>query len=159
MRLPLLFSVIFLIACRDSPVEPNTDVGLRVWATVSPRSISLRDTTIGLRIRVYVENPTDDEIRVVSGGPPYVFTSDPAKSKGLWGSYRVMNPDGTMRGGPASDWWGQPEYVYKARRAEFQETLLPMKSWIRSDLQPGTYTIRAWFNAREGRSAEFTVRP
>ena len=161
MEVPIAIIALILgvLGCSDNPVEPNTDVGLRVWAEVSPRSFSLRDTTIGLRIRVYVVNPTSDEIRVISGGPPYRFTSDPSQSIGLWGSYRIMEPSGVMRGGPATDWWGQPEYVLGAGDGGYEEALVPMKDWIKRDLHVGTYTIRPWFNAREGKSVTFTVTP
>ena len=55
----------------DNTLEPNTDVGLRVWADVSPRILNIRDTAATLIIRVYVENGSSHEITVVSGGPPY----------------------------------------------------------------------------------------
>lgn len=67
--------------CGENPLQPNTDVGLRVWAAVSPSSISIRDTTATLRIRVYVANPTSHEITVSTGGPPYVSTTNPQIAK------------------------------------------------------------------------------
>lgn len=160
LRFLILSAIATLVsACGENPLQPNTDIGLRVWATVSPSSVSLRDATDSLRIRVYVANPADREITVITGGPPYVNTSNPANSKGLWGSFRIMDPGGFMRGGPAADWFGQPRYVFEPKRSEYGEHVLSLKEWIANGLKPGVYTIRSWFNAREGESARFTVNP
>ena len=152
MRIAIIASIIVVLGCGENPMEPNTDIGFRVWADVAPRSVSLRDTTIALRIRVYVANPTNHEIRVMTA-------SDPSKSVGLWGRYRIMDPSGAMRGGPATDWFGQSEYVIGPRKSDYLESFVPLKAWIKGDLKVGTYTIRAWFNTREGESVRFTVTP
>jgi len=63
MRFLILSAMATLVsACSENPLQPNTDIGLRVWDTVSPSSVSVRDnTTDSLRIRVYVANPTDGQ--------------------------------------------------------------------------------------------------
>ena len=70
-----------------------------------------------------------------------------------------MDPSDAMRGGPATDWFGESEYVLGSRRTDYAESLVPLKAWIKHDLKVGTYTIRAWFNTREGESVTFTVVP
>jgi hypothetical protein len=148
-----------LAACSDNPIEPNTDIGLRVWAAVSPSSVSVRDTGAMLRVRVHIANPTTHEIRINTGGPPYVSAANPADSKGLFASYRFVEPGGVMRAGPASDWFGQSEYVFAPQHGKYVEAIVPLKSWIEDGLQPGLYTIRSWMNGREGASARFSVYP
>ena len=113
-----------------------------------------------IRIRVYVANPSNREIRV-SGGPPFSFTSDPAESKGIWGSFRIANSMSPLNAGPNTDWWGQPVYVFPPRRAEYNEAEIALREWAAGGwaLAPGRYRVRAWFNGREGESADFTLTP
>ena len=63
-----------------------------------------RDSTTVLHMRVLVANQTDHEIRVVSGGPPYVFTNDAAHTRGLWGSLRIARGTDSLHAGPSVDW-------------------------------------------------------
>jgi hypothetical protein len=157
----VLFGIAPLASCRDYPLTPNTDVGLRVWAEVSPRIISMRDTSTALHIRVVVQNASDEDIAVVSGGPPYKFTNDPAESSGLWGSMRIARGSNLLHAGPNVDWWGQSVYTFRARTAEASDYVVTMKSWIKEGwpIEPGQYTVRAWFNGREGENTTFIVEP
>lgn len=43
----------------ESPVAPNTRLGLRVWPDVAPATLSVSNSTATLPILVYVENPTN----------------------------------------------------------------------------------------------------
>jgi hypothetical protein len=147
-------------ACSDG-LAPNTDVGLRVWAEVIPASVSVRDSAAVLRIRVNVHNPSRRVIRVVSGGPPYVFTSDPAQSRGLWGSFRIACDSSPLNCGPNTDWWGDSAYVFAPRTTQYDETVITLRTWKEGGwaLRPGPYRVRAWFNAREGESALLVMLP
>jgi hypothetical protein len=151
----------FLGACSDSIVAPNTDIGLSVWAEVSPSTASVSDTAAALRIRLYVSNTSFKEIRVRSGGPPYGFTNDPAMSQGLWGSVRIASDSDALNAGPSVDWWGDSVYVFPPLDREYNERLWTLKEWrsLGWPLVPGRYRVRSWFNAREGRSADFVLTP
>jgi hypothetical protein len=151
-----------LTACADSPLAPNTDVGLRVWATVSPASVSVRDSAAAaLRIRIHVHNPSNHVIRVVSGGPPYTFTGDPSQSRGLWGSFRIACDRSPLNCGPNTDWFGDSVYVFAPRTTEYSEAVITLRAWKHDGwpLLPGHYIVRAWFNGREGESAPLLLRP
>jgi hypothetical protein len=159
----LLTAVAILSSCADSIIGPNTDVGLSVWTQVSPPILSIRDTTTVLRIRVFVGNKTDHEIRVVSGGPPYVFTfgSEPVPHSGLWGSLRIAGDSSAMNAGPGVDWWGDSVYVFPAHRAAYNEQATTLREWKARGwaVRVGNYVARGWFNGREGRSAPFYFVP
>jgi hypothetical protein len=157
----LLSALVCLCSCSDSIIGPNTDVGLSVWAEVSPTSVSIRDSTTVLRMRVYVGNASYHEIQVVSGGPPYRFTGDPNRSQGLWGSLRIATDADPLNAGPNTDWWGDSVYVFAPRHAEYNETLVTLRDWRAGGwvVAPGRYTVRSWFNAREGKSAAFILTP
>ena len=112
MRLTLLISaLVCLCSCGDNIVGPNTDVGPSVWTEVSPPFLSIRDSTTVLHMKVFVGNKSDREIRVVSGGPPYVFTNNPTQTRGLWGSLRIATDTDPLHAGPSIDWWGNSVYV------------------------------------------------
>jgi hypothetical protein len=161
---PVWLLALGLAACRDAPLAPatpNTDLGLRVWAEVSPARVSVRDTARVLRIRVYVTNPRGDSVRVVSGGPPYVFTPDPSRSVGLWGSVRIGSAASPLNAGPNVDWWGDSVYVLPPRATMYDEYRVRLGDWRAGGwpLAAGDYRVRGWFNAREGASAELVLIP
>ena len=160
-RSALGLAVLGLLACGESPVAPNTDVGLHVWATVSPVAVDVRDSTAVLDLRVNVENLSSRPIRVVSGGPPYVFTGDPAKSRGLWGSIRIANDASLLNAGPNVDWWGDSVYVIGAHQVQYNEYAVTLQQWRAGGwaVAPGSYRVRGWFNGHEGRSATLTLLP
>jgi len=160
-RMSLALASLALTACFDRISAPNTDVGLSVWATVAPARLSVRDTMIPIHIRVHIGNPSSEEIRVVSGGPPYVFTPDPARSKGLIGGFRIARDTNQFNAGPNTDWWGQPEYVYAPRSVQYSERVLTLADWKKGGwpVVPGVYRVRGWFNAREGKEAFLIITP
>jgi hypothetical protein len=164
MRFALpLSAIIFLCSCGDSIIGPNTDVGLSVWTEVSPAFLSIRDTTTVLHMRVFVGNKTNHEIRVVSGGPPYVFTfgNEPLPHSGLWGSLRIARGADLLNAGPGVDWWGDSVYVFPAHYAEYNEQAMTLREWkVRGwPVTVGNYIARGWFNGREGKSAAFFFVP
>lgn len=156
-----LVALLALGACFDRISAPNTDVGLSVWAGVAPATLSVRDSMIPIHIRVYIANPSSEEIRVVSGGPPYRFTSDPAQSKGLIGSFRIARDTNQLNAGPNTDWWGQPEYVFAPRSVQASERVLTLAEWKKGGwpVVPGVYRVRGWFNGREGKEARLILTP
>ena len=162
MRFALRLAVLaVLCACSDNIVGPNTDVGLSVWTEVSPPILSIRDTTTVLHIRVVVANKTDHEIRVVSGGPPYVFVNDPLPHSGLWGSLRIASENNPLNAGPSVDWWGDSVYVFPAHDIQWEELAETLHEWKAHGWQPkvGNYVARGWFNGREGKSKQFYFVP
>ena len=155
------FALTGLVACADRLVAPNTDIGLRVWATVSPAMISIRDSTATVHLQVRVHNPSDRSIRVVSGGPPYRFTTDPANSRGLWGSIRIANRFSALNAGPNVDWWGDSVYVIAPHQVQLNEYAITLAEWRKRGWipTPGALTVRSWFNGREGGSAALILVP
>jgi hypothetical protein len=147
----------------ESPVapKPNTPIGLRVWTEVAPTSLSIGDSTATLRIRVYVENPAGDTLRVRSGGPPYIFTSDPAQSQGLEESFRIASATDFLNAGPDTDYWGDSVYVFPPHDMEYTEAVVSIRQWRAGGwpLIPGPLRVRSWFNGREGSSASFQLVP
>lgn len=147
----------------DSPTapEPNTPIGLLVWAEVIPDSVAISDSTATLRIRVYVENPAGDTLRVTSGGPPYVFTRDPAQSRGLEESFRIASATDSLHAGPSFDYWGKAVYVFPPYDAEYTEAVISIREWRAEGwpLAPASLRVRAWFNGHEGTSAPLTFVP
>ncbi len=160
-RAIFLLAVLALLACSDGIIAPNTDVGLSVWAEVLPSMVKSHDTTTVVYIRLFVSNKTAHEIRVVSGGPPYVFTGDPVLSKGLWGSIRIGNNAKPLNAGPAVDFWGDSVYVVPAHYTEYDEFTVKLGKSSLGDWEPapGAYRVRSWFNGREGKSGSLLVLP
>jgi hypothetical protein len=164
MRFALLVSTLLcLCSCGDDIIAPNTDVGLSVWTQVSPSVLSIRDTNTVIHMRVFVANKTNHEIRVVSGGPPYVFTfgNEPLPHSGLWGSLRIARDTNSFHAGPGTDWWGDSVYVFPAHHAEYNEQTITLREWKAHGwpAPSGNYLARGWFNGREGKSAPFFFVP
>lgn len=151
-----------VLSC-ESPVapQPNTSLGLRVWATVAPTRLSTRDSTASFRIRVYVANPTGDTLRVKSGGPPYTFTPDPAQSRGLKQSFRIASATEPLNAGPNTDYWGDSVYVFPPHQVEYTEAVVSVRAWRVGGwaLETGPLRVRGWFNGHEGSSAPFQLVP
>ena len=147
-------------ACADA-VSPNTSLGLRVWAEVAPETVHVGDTSGLFVIRVVVSNPTSHLIRVKSGAPPFVFTADPAQSRGMEEQFRIACSRSTFACGPGSDYYGDSVYVFPPLDWYFAQDSVRLKSWTKGGypLTPGTYTVRSWFNGHEGMSATLTLVP
>jgi hypothetical protein len=158
----LIVSLPAATACTDAfAPRPNTDVGLYVWGEVTPAALSMKDWTTQVRVRVYVRNPSGSDIRVVSGGPPYTFTSDPTKGKGMWGGFRVGCAEKPLSCGPNTDWWGDSVYVFSAGKTSYNETEFTLRSWATGGwpLSVRAYHVRVWFNGREGEGATLNIIP
>jgi hypothetical protein len=154
-------AMLTLTSCVDRISAPNTDVGLTVWATAAPAMLSARDTSIPIHLRVYVGNPSSDEVSVPSGGPPYHFTRDPAPNSGLWGSLRIGTDAEPLNAGPNIDWWGQSVYTFAPRSITFDENVITLAEWKRRgwSTAPGRYRVRGWFNGREGKEGMLIITP
>lgn len=160
MRLFVLtaISLALVASCSDLPSAPNTDLGLVVWTQVSPTTVSASDFGATLHLRVYARNPSS-HIITVPGGPPYVFSTDPANSENIWGSLRIANSTSALNAGPNVDWWGQHEYVFPPRQTQHREMVVTVHQWRSGGwaFAPGVYRIRGWFNAHEGASATLVI--
>ena len=163
-------TVVWLAACSvlaacDTPValrdQPNTDLGLRVWAEVVPARVSISDSLASFRVRILARNPTFRTLRITSGGPPYLFTPDPADSRGLEQGFRIANEASALNAGPNADFWGQPVYVFAPLETQVAEHEVTMRAWRQGGwpLAAGTYWVRSYFNGREGAKATFTLVP
>ena len=150
-----------VVAGCDGLAPPNTDLELRVEATVSPLRIRLRDSAAALHIRVTVTNPTGEDIIVTTGGPPYRITTDPLESSGLGPSIRIASTTEPLNGGPSVDWWGSPVDTIRAGRGIYAEHDVTLEAWRRGGwvVESGEYRVRGYYNGREGVSAGFTVLP
>ena len=149
-----------LVGC-DSMGPSNTDLGLRVEASVSPRVVSLRDTAAVLHIRVFVTNPSGHDVIVITGGPPYSITGDPTESKGLSQSLRIASATEPLNGGPSVDWWGSSVDTIRSRHRFVAAQDVTLKDWRAGGwtVEPGQYRVRGYYNGREGAAAPFTVVP
>lgn len=142
-------------------VAPNTDVGLSVWADASPALVHLSDTAATVRIRVHAANFGRMPLRIQSGGPPYVAAADPTRGRGFAEEYRLAHGENPLTAGPTKDWGWDTVYVFGGRSQEYVETVIPMRQWSPHGVLPdtGTYTVRSYFNQREGASARFRIVP
>lgn len=166
MRKVVLLPLLLLSSSCAVPNEPvtlpaNTPIGLHVSASVTPRVIPLGDSAAVIRLRIRAYNPSDSILRIVSGGPPYRFTPDPAESSGLRQSYRIASTASALHGGPGADYWGDSMYIFRAREESVVEVELPLTLWRQGGwpAMPGVYRIRAYFNGREGEAATFEFVP
>jgi hypothetical protein len=154
------FGVIVLAAACSGLEPSNTDLGLHVQARVSPRAVSLADTAASVRIIVLVTNPSERDIVIITGGPPYSITTDPADSRGLTQSFRIAHADGSPNAGPSVDAWGATVDTIRARRGEYMEHVVKLGEWRQGwTVAPGDYRVRSYYNGREGSSAAFSVTP
>jgi hypothetical protein len=114
-----------------------------------------------VRIRIYAENPSAAEIRIRSGGPPYILAGDPAQGRGFAEAYRLAHGSNSFTAGPTTDWGWDTVYVFKPHQAEYAEAELRLRDWNRDGTPPdtGVYRVRSFFNAREGASATFRIQP
>ena len=148
------------VACSEL-VAPNTDFGLSVWANASPAVIHLSDTAASVRIRVYAANFGRTPVRIRSGGPPYVAAGDPTRGRGFAEGYRLAHGNNPLTAGPTKDWGWDTVYVFGGRSQEYVETVIRLRQWSPKGELPdtGTYTVRSYFNRREGASATFRIIP
>jgi hypothetical protein len=159
-RATLLLVAGLAVAC-DSMGPSNIDLGLRVEASVIPQVISLRDTTAVLHIRVSVSNSSEQDVVVVTGGPPYRITGDPTESQGLSQSFRIASSTDSLNAGPSVDWWGSPADTIRSRHRFVADEEVSLRQWREGGwaMQPGQYRVRGYYNGREGVAAPFTIVP
>src|SRR5689334_17038106 len=98
-----------LVACVhliDPRTASNTDIGLQVFAQVTPTTLSVEDTVTRLRIRISAKNPGQDTIVVDNGGPTCDVRPDPVDGSGLLQSMRIADDTHQMGAGPGGDLCG-----------------------------------------------------
>lgn len=156
--LAALVACLMAFGCRNA-LEPNTELGLRVWVEVRPGIMSLSDSLAAVRIRVCAQNPSAREVRIVSGGPPYVMAGDPANGRGFAHAYRLAHGDNLFTAGPTVDWGWDSVYVFAPRSGTCAETEQRLREWRRdgTPADTGVYRVRSFFNAREGAYAMLRI--
>ncbi len=67
----------------------------------------------------------------------------------------------SLTAGPTKDWGWDTVYVFGGRSQEYVETVIPLRQWSPDGALPdtGTYTVRSYFNQREGAPAKFRIVP
>jgi hypothetical protein len=161
MRQRWAAAAVLLLGGCNALEPPNTDLGVRVWAEVRPQFMRLSDSAAALRIRIRVGNPSAEPLEVVTGGPPYTVTPDPANSHGLLRSFRIASELSPLNAGPGQDGWGAPTYVLPAKTVYYEETVLTLARWRDAGwpVTPGEYWVRSYFNGQEGEPAYFRLVP
>lgn len=152
-----------LVACVhliDPRESANTEIGLQVWAQVTPIEISLRDTVTSIRVRINAKNPGRDTIIVNNGGPPCSIPLDPAQGRYLMHSYRVASELNELDAGPRGDLCGQTLLKFAPRRTRSVDFRFTMKQW-RGGWTVGTqqFRVRSYFAGYEGYGGVITVKP
>ena len=145
----------------DPREAANTDVGLQVWAQVSPQTLSITDTVSRLRIRVSAKNPGRDTIRVVNGGLPCSVPLDPVGGQGLEHSMRIADDNHDLNAGPGADVCGTALLIFPPRHTRSIDFYVTIKGWKAGSwpLVAQPYRVRSYFAGYEGYSAAFTLVP
>lgn len=152
------------VACAhfiDPREAANTDVGLQVWASVVPTTLSIRDTVSRLRIRISAKNPGQDTVRVDNGGSPCTTPLDPAASRGVQHSMRIADADNDLDAGPRADLCGTTLLIFPPKRTRAVDFYVTIKQWRAGGwpLVARDYRVRSYFAGYEGYSALFTLVP
>ena len=145
----------------DPRESANTDIGLQVWAQVSPIGISASDTVTRLRVRINAKNPGRDTIRVNNGGPPCSMPLDPATGQYLMHSMRIADENSDLDAGPRGDLCGPTFLTFPPRRTRSIDFYVTMKQWKAGGwpMTPKQYRVRSYFAGYEGYSTVFTLQP
>ena len=144
----------------DPRQAANTDIGLQVWAQVTPIEISLSDTVTSIRVRVHAKNPGRDTITVNNGGPPCDMTLDPVEGRYLMHSYRIASDLSELDAGPHGDFCGQTLLKFPPRRTRSVDFRFTMKQWRAGwAVTAQEYRMRSYFAGYEGYSGVITVTP
>lgn len=145
----------------DPRQAANTDIGLQVWAQVTPIELSVRDTVTRVRVRVVAKNPGRDTIIVNNGGPPCTTPIDPAEGRYLMHSMRIADDNSDLDAGPHGDQCGQSLLTFPPRRSRSVDFIVTVKNWQAGGwpLTPQRYRVRSYFAGYEGYSAVLTLQP
>jgi hypothetical protein len=155
---PGLLSCVHLIDPRQAA---NTDIGLQVWAQVTPTEFSVSDTTSRIRIRINAKNPGQDTIVVDNGGPTCDVQPDPSAGRGLLQSMRIADDTHQLTAGPGADLCGTTTLIFTPKKTRSWDFYVTMKQWKAGGypLVTQEYRIRSYFAGYEGYSALFKLVP
>ncbi len=145
----------------DPRQAANTDIGLQVWAQVTPTSFSVSDTVSRIRIRVSVKNPGQDTVRVDNGGPACDQRPDPVDGRGLLHSMRIGDDTRDLNAGPGADICGTTLLVFPPKRSRSWDFYVSIPQWKAAGYPVLTqeYRARSYFAGYEGYSALFKLTP
>lgn len=145
----------------DPRLAANTDIGLQVWAQVTPSEFSVSDTVSRIRIRINAKNPGQDTITVDNGGPACDMQLDPAAGRGLLQSMRIADDTHQLDAGPGADICGTTTLIFTPKRTRSWDFYVTMKQWKASGhpIVTQEYRVRSYYAGYEGYSALFKLTP
>jgi hypothetical protein len=145
----------------DPRQAANTDIGLQVWAQVTPTELSVSDTISRIRIRINAKNPGQDTILVDNGGPTCDVQPDPAAGRGLLQSMRIADDTHQLAAGPGGDICGTTTLKFTPKKTRSWDFYVGIKQWKSGGYQVVTkeYRVRSYFAGYEGYSALFKLVP
>jgi hypothetical protein len=145
----------------DPRLASNTDVGLQVWAQVTPSSFSIQDTVSRIRIRISAKNPGQDTITVENGGPACDQQPDPVDGRGLLFSMRIADNATGNNAGPSADLCGTTILTFPPKKMRSVDFYVTIKSWQAAGIPAVAkeYRVRSYFAGYEGYSAIFKLVP
>jgi hypothetical protein len=146
-----------LAQCSWSP-EPNTDLGLRVYAAVQPRTVAIGDTSGVVRVLVMRANTGDTMIvNLRDSTPDRLAQPDWFPGKGI----EVVIVTDTAAGfGPnVFTFGGSIDTVPPGVSGQYHD--FPLRDWANDGfaLEPGTYEVRVWYAGYDGHPATLTLTP
>lgn len=156
--LPALGACVHLIDPRQAA---NTDIGLQVWAQVTPTVFSISDTVSRIRIRINAQNPGQDTVVVENGGPTCDQRLDPVDGRGLLHSMRIADDTRALNAGPGADICGTTLLIFPPRKMRSWDFFVSVKAWQAGGFPLVTqeYRARSYFAGYEGYSALFRLVP
>jgi hypothetical protein len=145
----------------DPKSAANTDIGLQVWAQVTPVEFSVQDTVSRIRIRISAKNPGTDTIRIENGGPACDQTTDPVDARGLLHSMRIADDARPLEAGPGGDVCGTSFLVFGPKRTRSWDFFVTIPAWRAAGypVVAQEYRVRSYFAGYEGYSALFKLIP
>jgi hypothetical protein len=159
-RLGVFLVVSATVAC-SSPLEPNTDLGLRVYASVSVARVSRSDLSATFTVDICAVNSAHRAVIVSLGAPSNGTLETPRPGDGTLHAYRIANTADELDAGPAaSSWRGSVDTIPARTRSCQHFRPVEMSNWREGwDVPPGEYAIRSFYNGREGAAAHLLVDP
>jgi hypothetical protein len=159
----LLLIALGVGSCTDA-VEPNTDVGLRVTATVLSRSVSIGDTSGSYTVRVTLRPAHGVRLILTlvdtTAYDPVSIPTDPSAGAGQRVALRTGTAVEPFNAGPNLTEWGTIVDTIPAGGI-YSDYVVTLREWATGGwpLVPGTYQVRVWYNMREGQPATLTLVP